>query len=126
MSIRLSIIIFAVLILLTTSTGCSLYFSRFSPPIKQDTNIILKENDFEIIETNLEGEASLSYFLGIPLGDARLYSKALGDLYSKATVEVTDEPTQLINWTVDETTRSFIIFSTSKVKFRADLMKFNK
>lgn len=126
MSIRSLTLTFIVLNLLIISTGCATYFSRFSPPIKQNVNIILKEDDFEIVETNLEGEASVAFFLGIPLGDVRLYSRALGDLYSKATARVTNESSQLVNWTVDETSRNFMIFSTKKVKFRADLMRFNK
>ena len=53
MSIRSLVLTFSIFILITTSTGCASYFSRFSPPIKQEVNVILKENDFEIIETNL-------------------------------------------------------------------------
>lgn len=126
MSIRSLIFIFCILILIITSTGCASYFSRFSPPIEQDVQVILKEDDFEIAETNLEGEASVTYVLGIPMGEVRLYSRALGDLYSKATAQVTDESSQLVNWTIDETNTSYVIFSRKKVKFRADLMKFKK
>ena len=127
MSIRSLIILFAVSCVVTTSIGCAGYISRFSPPIKQDVNVILKEDDFAIAETNLVGEASVTYALGfIPLGEVRLYSSALGDLYAKATEQVTDESSQLINWTIDETNTFYVIFSRKKVRFRADLIKFKK
>jgi len=122
-------VITVALFLLFAPLGCSSYFARFSPPIKHETQIILKENDFKIVQTNLVGKASVSYlFSFIPLGDERLYSRALGDLYSQATGEVTGTPAQLIHWTVDETTTvlPIPIVSWKTVVFRADLMQFTK
>lgn len=111
------------------SAGCTSYFARFSPPIKQETQIIYKEDDFEIVQTDLVGEATVWRLFGlIPLGDERLYSRALGDLYSKADSDVTGTPAQLIQWTLDETSMFWPVppLTRKKVVFRADLVQFTK
>jgi len=123
------LVVTIALLALLSPVGCSSYFARFSPPIKQESQIVMREDDFRIVQTNLVGEATVVYLFGfIPMGDERLYSRALGDLYSKATQDVTGTPAQLIHWTVDETSMilPIPIIGTKSVVFRADLMQFTK
>ena len=107
-------------------TGCS-YFATFTPRVKQDVSVVLKENDFTIVRTNLTGRAGVFQLFGfIPLGDERLFSRALADLYLGAERDVAGSPSQLINWTLDDTRTDYLIGRYDKVVFRADLMRFNK
>ena len=119
--------------------GCSMYTARFSPPFKQDTNVVLKENDFEFIERNLRGShyywsLQIGYVppmaLEIPLGDPRLFSNALADMYIASKEQTEGKPTQLMNWTLDSDTLLIpipFVWPTKKTAiFRADLMEFTK
>jgi len=119
------LLVFSLLIL----QGCFMYGSSYSPPVKQDAVILLKENDFDYIARNLTGEYSCDYILGIPLDDPRLFSNALADLYTKVQPLAEGKSTQLINWTYDRYTKKSCIFllpSTTTAKFRADLIEFKK
>ena len=112
--------------LLLVFSGCS-YFARFSPPVKQEVDVILKENDFAITKTNLEGTAGVFYlFSVIPIGDERLYSRAMASLCRNVEGDIVNTPSQLINWSVDDVKTFFLIGSYNKVQFRADLMQFVK
>ena len=124
--IKYGLFIFGVLLIINLS-GCVSFLARFSPPVRQDVEIVLKENDFKVTDTNIEGEATVNYlFTFIPLNDPRIYSRALGDLYSKVSSEITGNPAQLGNWTVDEVDRFYLFFfSTKTVRFRADLIKYH-
>ncbi len=127
--LRLLIVLLTVNIL---GTGCAAYWARFSAPLLQQSKIVVKENDFEMVETGLTGTASVWHLFGfIPLGDERLYSRAMGELYSKVAPQATGESAQLINWTDDETILcipfpGYSILTYKKVLLRADLMKFTK
>lgn len=110
-------------------TGCTAYTSRFSPPVEQTTEIKFKENDFQHIESNLRGEAEVWYILwSIPMGDNRLFSRALAQLYSGAEGKMTGRASQLVNWTLDETDLDFFVLGIHrhKVIFRADLIEYVK
>ena len=112
--------------------GCSMkYFYRYSPPLKHTTEIIYKENDFRLVKTHLTGSASCGYFLGIATGDPRITSQALRELYQAAEGAAVGRATQLVNWTLDETSTGFpfpgfSIFRTDRVVFSADLIEFVK
>ncbi len=94
----------AVALLLAILPGCAAYTARFTPPVAQENIIKLKENDFHYVATNLTGTADVWYIFGaIALGDNRLFSRALAEMYSGAQDMVTGRSTQLVNWTVDET-----------------------
>ena len=137
MKTRLTIIALFCISLL--GTGCSMYSARFSPPVNQETNVVLKENDFNIIERNLEGSYGyLSLAVGqfpffaveFPLGDPRLFSNALADLYMTTKQKAEGKPSQLVNWTLDNTTWfipiPYISPVVRNVTFRTDLMEFTK
>lgn len=121
--LKLSIISFLIIFCLL---GCS-YFATFSPPVMQETKIILKENDFSINKTNLTGSASVAFLFGIiPLGDERLYSRALANLYIGVEKDIIGTSSQLLNWSVDDMKFNYLFFTLNKVVFRADLMTFTK
>ena len=121
------VLMFALLVVLSAA-GCGTYLARFSPPVAHETEVVLREDDFKITQANLIGEASVWYLFSAPLGDERLYSRALGDLYAKASTEIEGSPGQLIHWTADEThlILPIPILARRKVVFRADLMQFTK
>ena len=119
-------IVLLVLCSIFPTTGCK-YFSKFTPPIYQETQLILKENDFKMSAINLEGSATTWYlFYIVPLGDERLFSRALADLYRPIEQQVVGKPVQLMNWTYDDTTLGLFFVSRRKVLFRADLLEFTK
>ena len=108
------------------ASGCS-YGSRFTPPMHQETSLVLKENDFQISAINREGYAEVWYLFGlIPMGDERLFSRALADLYRPIEKQTVGRPTQLVNWTYEDTTLNLFLVSKREVVFRADLLEFTK
>lgn len=115
--------------------GCSIYTARFSPPILQKSKVILRENDFRYLERDIRGNYSywtlwIGYApqasLQIPLGDPRLFSNALADLYSRSRDQAEGKTTQLINWTLDEDFFALPFVMRRKVTFRADLIEYTK
>lgn len=108
-------------------TGCNSYMARFSPPIEQEATVVLRENDFQYLERDLKGDYHYwSIFGAIPLGDPRLYSNALADLYSNAQASTEGKPAQLVNWKYDEDNLSFFIVVKRRAIFRADLIEYTK
>lgn len=128
-----------VVLLIFCVSGCGMYSARFSPPFKQETSVVLKENDFHTVDRNLTGTYAcwflrIGYFppmtLDIPLDDPRLFSNALADLYSKSNKMAEGKSTQMMNWTLDSHTLLIPIpclWPTRRtVTFRADIMEFTK
>lgn len=120
-------------------SGCAIYQARFSPPVGHVSVVNLKENNFKLIERNLTGEYGyLTLELGmyplasmpIPLGDPRIFSQALADMYESSQQQSEGKPTQLVNWTLDQHDLWIPIPYISPVfrsaTFRADLMEFTK
>ena len=132
----------AAIIMATQLSGCGkyeMYRADFSPPFKQETSVVLKENDFRFVERNLEGSysywtlqlgASPDLALGIPLGDPRLFSNALADMYRRSREQSEGRSTQLMNWTLDRSSTVLpipLVWPTKETAtFRADLMEFTK
>lgn len=115
-----------LLFVIPLCSGC-VYFSRFSPPVKQEVEVVLRENDFKVDEVNLVGKASCIYLFGIiPLQDQRIFSRALADLYKNREKKVTGAPYQFTNWGLDSTKTNYIVFVKDEVVFRSDLIKFDK
>jgi hypothetical protein len=110
-------------------SGCTLYSSRFSPPVKQESQVVLRENDFRYIERNLEGSHSywaLWLIIDIPLSDPRLFSSALADLYADSQQQVEGKTTQLINWALDYDELLLPLLRRKRATFRADLIEYTK
>ena len=121
--------------------ACALYWTRFSPPFKQEARVILKEDDFQYIERDIKGEYSYwsiylfgfyPFFPGleIPLADPRLFSQALANLYSNTKQQTVGKSTQMINWTLDANNYFIPIPYITPVKktaiFRSDLIEYTK
>jgi hypothetical protein len=120
-------------------SGCSIYQARFSPPVGHVSVVNLKENNFKLIERNLVGEYGYVTLecglyplasLPIPLGDPRLFSQALADMYGRSQQQAEGKSTQLVNWTLDQHDLWIPIPYISPVyrsaTFRADLLEFTK
>ncbi len=130
----------AALVLAAVSVeGCAMYQARFSPPVKQETNVVLKENDFSIVERNLSGDYSywslqIGFYpwaaLDIPLDDPRLFSNALADMYTDSKNMAENRSTQMVNWGLDYNgwwlPIPFVTPLRRSVTFRADLLEFQK
>lgn len=121
------------------TSGCAMYSARFSVPLKQETNIVLKEDDFVITDRNVEGtygypSLQVGFYplasMEIPMGDPRLFSNAMAEMYAKTAKQVEGKPAQLVNWTLDNYSWFIPIpYFTPVVKtakFRADVMEFTK
>lgn len=114
--------------------ACGIYAARFSPPVEQESTVTLRENDFQYLERNLSGAyAYWSLWLGypgttlqIPLGDPRLFSNALADLYSKSQKQTEGKSTQMVNWTLDMDEFMLPLFMRHSAVFSADLIEFTK
>ena len=110
--------------------------------MEHESQVVLRENDFRYIERNVEGSASYwtlwigfppgppegdgALRLEIPLGDPRLFSNGLADLYSDSQQQAEGKTTQLINWTVDMENFLLPLLMRRKVTFRADLIEYTK
>ncbi len=133
------ILVCAVLLLSSWLSGCAMYSARFSPPVKQETNVVLKENDFKTIDRSVQGSHKC-FFLNIgyyplfaweiPFGDPRLFSNALADMYTGTQQMAEGKPVQMINWTLDRTDFflpiPLITPSVKKAVFQADIIEFTK
>lgn len=128
-----------VAVLAVASSGCSMYTGRFSPPIQQDTSVQLREDDFRYVDRNMRGDyqywsLNIGYFpplaISIPLGDPRIFSNALADMYARSQANVEETPAQMINWKYDGENLIIPIPFVTPIRhtavFRADLIEFHR
>ena len=115
------LIVFGVFGLLLS--GCAASYGKATLP-GDKLEIVLKENDFRVVESNLVGTASCSYIFGIPLGDPKVVSRAQSEIREKAGA--TGRPVVLVNWTEDESWTYFLIYARQKVTYTADAIEFTK
>ena len=121
------------------ASGCAVYEPNCNMPTEQRARVVLKENDFEVVQRNLEGEHSCwTLWLGlyriglpIPLGDPRLYSCAMQNLRNSPNRPlVAGRSQQFVNCAWD--TNALVIpipglqFVKETAKFRADLIQYTK
>lgn len=134
MKVSLRLPLFAVVASLSFgTTGCTNYFARFSPPIKQESTVVLREDDFEYVARDLRGDygywtIGVPGMVEIPLGDPRLFSNAMADMYAPIQYEAEGRPTQLINWKYDQNDLFLVVlpFAYSSATFRADMIEYTK
>ena len=132
--------LFGLSVVLTTLAGCA-STGRFSST--NLTNVELSENNFRVIATNVYGEASAEYLLGlsfaqggemqtialIPLGgDRLLYKVALENLwrnFEQTHGNVEGRSLALVNVRFDSEALNVLIFYTRpKISVRADVIEF--
>ena len=129
----------AMCLTVSVLSGCAMYSARFSPPVMQETKVILKEDDFRFVARNVEGcygypSLQLGWypmFSGeIPLADPRLFSNAMADMYKGTALVMEGKPMQLVNWTLDSYSWyipiPWITPVVKTAKFRADIMEYTK
>ena len=132
--------LFGLSVVLTTLVGCA-STGRFSST--NLTNVELSERNFQVIATNVYGEASADYLLGfsfaqggetqtialIPLGgDRLLYKVALENLwrnFEQTHGNIEGRSLALVNVRFDSDALNVLVFYTRpKISVRADVIEF--
>lgn len=91
--------------------------------IHNQTDVKLTEGNFEVVKTNVVGQARGFALLGfINIVPAR-FQTAMDRLYVKASME-TGKPQTLGNLIVEKTSAYWILFSIPRVSVRADVVEF--
>ena len=126
--------IIALFGLVLLSAGCasmgtmSTTLSELNPntsslEIHNQTDVKLTEGNFEVVKTNVVGQARGFALLGfINIVPAR-FQTAMDRLYVKASME-TGKPQTLGNLIVEKTSAYWILFSIPRVSVRADVVEF--
>ncbi len=128
--------LFALLGLVALGAGCagaaatqlpssfsSLNPSASSLEIHNQTEVKLAEGNFEVMKTNVVGQARGFALLGfITMVPAR-FQTAMDRLYSKAEMQ-SGKPQTLGNLIVEKTSAYWILFSIPRVSVRADVLEF--
>lgn len=140
--IRWSFLIVIAFIL--TTTGC---VSTGSFPSANVTNVELSEANYEIVATDVSGEASAGYILGFSAGfgvgsqmstlalarvegDGDLYRQAIQNLWANFRAEhgdVEGRDLALVNVRFDgDALNLFLLYSRPTVSIRADVIEFTE
>jgi hypothetical protein len=110
-----------LIFLLLTVTGCA---SRGFFPHSTGTQVDLSKNNYKIVKANAIGVSRGFNFLGIIPIVPPTYTRAMSDLYSKASI--TEGSAQaLINVTQERSTLYLILFSIPELTVRADVIEFH-
>ena len=133
-------LLLAVALVLTT-TGC---VTTGSFPSANVTNVELSEDNFEIVATDVAGEASAGYILGFSVGlglssqmstlalarvegEGALYREAIRDLWANFRAEhgeVEGRNVALINVRFDGDALNLLLYTRPTVSIRADVVEF--
>lgn len=98
--------------------------SQTSAELLQSTHVILTENNFRIVATNLVGKSRGFKLLGLITFKSTSHTRAMSRLVEKAHVEI-GHPQALANVIHESSSMYLILFSIPKVTIRADLIEFN-
>ncbi len=130
------------LVLFFVSTaGC---VSTGSFPSANVTNVELSEGNFEMVATDVSGEASAGYLLGLSggfglasqtstlalvrvSGDGALYREAIRDLWDNFRAEYGDvegRTLALVNVRFDSDALNLLVYTQPTVSIRADVVEF--
>ena len=100
-------------------------------PLGHTSEVNLAGKNFTVIQTNVQGSASVFILfplrlpwigeLGLPFGNADLYKRAMDDLRSKVE---TSQNIGFVNLTVDEKLKHFFLFGWKTVTVTADVVQF--
>ncbi len=84
----------------------------------------LREANYQVVRTNLRGEASCPYLFGlIPLGDPAIATRAMDELVNSA--DVSGKPIGLVNFAGDEVAAWYVLVTVRTVLMRADAVQFS-
>ena len=84
----------------------------------------LDEGNYKIVQSNLRGEASCSYLMGlIPLGDPAIATNAMNQVVNAAQLDGTRKA--LVNFAIDQTISNFVVIKVITVVVRADVAQFD-
>lgn len=130
-----------VLFLSILITSCSSSGAFYSASL---TKVQLAEDNYEIIATNITGEATSGYLLGVSSGigaqqmqtfaiarvsgSGMIYGEAIEDLWSNFSEEygeVEGRNLALVNVRFDTDALNLILYTQPKVLVRADVVEFN-
>jgi hypothetical protein len=130
-----------LVVLLVSATGC---VTTGSFPSANVTNVELSEDNFEIVATDVSGEASAGYILGLSggfgltsqtstlalarvSGEGALYREAIRNLWDNFRAEYGDVEGRnlaLVNVRFDSDALNLILYTQPKVSIRADVVEF--
>jgi hypothetical protein len=137
--LHLAPVVALVLFLPLLVTGCATTGAYDAATI---TNVELSEGNYEVVATNVQGEASAGYILGASLSTARqqrtialarvsgsgqLYGAALEDLWSSFAAEhgsPEGRKLALTNVRSDTDALNLLLYTSSTVTIRADVVEF--
>ncbi len=134
-----SLQVMSLTLLIFLATGCS-SSGQFSS--MNLTNVELSENNYRIVATNVSGEATAGYLLGLSFGNGSnqatlalvrvegeglLYKEALENLWDNFEQEYgSPEGRQLalVNVRYDTDNLNLLVYTKPKVSIRADIVEF--
>ena len=108
------------------------------------TNVELSESNYEVVATNVQGEASAGYLLGLSLsasrqlrtlalarvsGSEQLYGDALDDLWTRFEAQHGDAAGRdlaLTNVRYDASSLNLILYTQPTITVRADVVEFTE
>lgn len=138
---RAVVILIAALVVPSVLSGCA---STGAFNTLNTTEVKLAESNYEIVATNVQGEAKAGYILGVSgsagrqlrtfalarvSGSGQLYGDALKDLWARFETENGDpagKDLALVNVRYDVEALNLILYTRPKVSVRADVVKFTE
>lgn len=113
-------------------------------PTAHRTEVGLDGPHFEVVATNVEGEASAAYLFGVSAafltemqtvalfrieGSGRLYAEAIADLWSNFEAQngpATGRSLALVNVRYDSEATNLIVYTRPRIIVRADVVEFQE
>ena len=123
-------------LLLSGCASSGLFFSM------NNTSVELSENNYEIVATNVSGEAEAGYLVGVSFsagaatntmalarvsGSGMIYMEALENLwknYEKEHGSVIGKKLALVNVRYDSDALNLLLYTSAKISIRADVVEF--
>ena len=123
-------------LLLSGCASSGLFFSM------NNTSVELSENNYEIVATNVSGEAEAGYLVGVSFsagaatntmalarvsGSGMIYMEALENLwknYEKEHGSVIGKKLALVNVRYDSDELNLLLYTSAKISIRADVVEF--
>lgn len=123
-------------LMLSSCANTGLFFSA------NNTQVELSESNYEIVATNVSGEAEAGYLLGISFsagaatntvalarvsGSGMIYTEALENLwkdYEEKHGSVIGKKLALVNVRYDSDALNLILYTKAKIAIRADVVEF--